>query len=171
MKFIERRIRRNNCDRCERPTETHFFPSCANSPENQKAEDKILKEVRALANDQMKRQQRFPRKGRKKPVQERNDVMGRMFGGKSPGRKCPHQAGPDQGRPPPREPFHLVGLTSPRQGEPQFLEGARRRMNWTVRLFQAVIWRFARDDDVVNVAFPQSRLGDADKLGFFLEFF
>src|SRR5580693_1558234 len=39
------------------------------------------------------------------------------------------------------------------------------------QLFQPVIRRFAGDDHVVDVAFAQSRLGDADKFAALLKFF
>ena len=132
MKFVERRIPRCNRQRRNRPAELPSPMLSSQRAQQEKTEHKIFCEVRCLADEEVQPVKGFSACVRKQPVQYRKDEDGRC-GWRKMYRWKPRKS---------RRPKRLPAATA--------LANAS-----AAALFNLVVRRFARDDDVVHVAFAQ----------------
>ena len=106
VKFVEGGVAEDDQNRDQSPTQVPAFFASADSAENQQAENEIFGEVGAFTNDVVKQFERLVRSAGQQPMQEGNEVMAGVLGGKSASRKAGNGNGPEQSRPPSFEPSH-----------------------------------------------------------------
>src|SRR5205814_5554949 len=132
MDLIERRIACRNRQRCQRPGPSPASAPAANSPKQQQTENKILREVRRLANEVMDHIELLKRERWPHPMQyrikDRSCVVGRK---RIRGHRKNH-ASPQQRRPPRTQ--KLRHEIFRRHALPDFLQ-RRRRPRIAPRLF------------------------------------
>ena len=111
VEFIERRVPGHDPDRSQsRHGQARLAAFSANCSQDQKAEDEVLDEMRALAYVMMDREERSIRSFWQQPVQNRDENGFGVIGSESSGGEDGNHRGPNQHGPPARKPARLPWL-------------------------------------------------------------